>query len=246
MRQLFISGTSRGIGRAIAEAACASGKFRVTGYARGSGPEHPAYTHVALDLSDAAALENFAFPPLPAGCEQIVLINNAGMLGPVAHLGSFDAAAIDATVRVNLTAPLVLSNAFVKAYGHYPAPRLMVQVSTGAATSPYDGWSLYCSTKAGLDMLARVQERELAMRSDGWPFAVRAVAPGVVQTAMQATLRASDVSGFSLKHKFVELDAQGQLSDARRVGEAYLKMVLAIGDDSAAYPDLISRIPPLV
>ncbi|MBI1192741.1 MAG: SDR family NAD(P)-dependent oxidoreductase [Bacteroidetes bacterium] len=245
MRQLFITGTSRGIGRAIAEAACASGLFRVTGYARGSGPEHPAYTHVTLDLSDAAALETFAFPPLEDNIEQVVLINNAGMLGPVAHLGSFDAAAIDATVRVNLTAPLVLSNAFIHAYSHFPAPRLIVHVSTGAATSPYDGWSLYCSTKAGLDMLARVQERELAMRKDGWPFAVRAIAPGVVQTAMQATLRASDASGFSLKQKFIELDAQGQLSDARQVGEAYLQVVLAIGDDPAAYPDLITRIPPL-
>lgn len=245
MRYLFITGTSRGIGRAIAEAACASGKFRVTGYARGSGPEHPAYTHVSLDLSDAAALETFAFPPLEEGCEQVILINNAGMLGPVAHLGTMESAAIDQTVRVNLTAPLVLSNAFIKAYGNVPAPRLIVHVSTGAAKSPYDGWSLYCSTKAGLDMLARVQERELALRKDKWPFAVRAIAPGVVQTDMQATLRAADETGFSSKEKFMELHAEGQLSDARKVGEAYLAMVLAIGDDPAAYPELITRIPPL-
>jgi benzil reductase ((S)-benzoin forming) len=245
MRHLFITGTSRGIGRAIAEAACESGQFRVTGFARGPGPEHPAYRHVFLDLGDAVALETFTFPPLEKGFEQVVLINNAGMLGPVAHLGSFDAAAIDQTVRVNLTAPLVLSNAFIKAYGAYPAPRLIVQVSTGAAKSPYDGWSLYCSTKAGLDMLARVQERELALRMDDWPFSVRAIAPGVVQTEMQEALRAADQTGFSSKEKFVALHAEGQLSDARRVGEAYLEMVLAIGEDPNAYPELITRIPPL-
>jgi len=245
MRQLFLTGTSRGIGRAIAEAACASGQFRVTGFARGPGPEHPAYTHVSLDLGDAAALEAFAFPPLEAGLQQIVLINNAGMLGPVAHIGSLDPAAMDRTVRVNLTAPLLLSNAFQKAYGAYPATRLIVHVSTGAATSPYDGWSLYCSTKAGLDMLARVQERELAMRKDPWPFLVRAIAPGVVQTRMQETLRAADPVGFSLRDKFVALHREGQLSDAQRVGQAYLDIVLALGEHPETYPDLISRIPPL-
>lgn len=246
MIKLFITGTSRGIGRAMAEAACEAGDFDVTGYARGTGPGHPAYQHVSLDLGDQAALEAFAFPPLPEGYELLVLVNNAGTLGQVAHTGALHAADIARTVQVNLTAPLVLSNAFVRDYASYPAPRLIVHVSTGAATSPYDGWSLYCSTKAGLDMLARVQEKEFALRTDAYPTLVRAIAPGVVETAMQQTLRSTDARGFSARPKFVNLQVEGRLSDPRRVGEAYLDIIRTLGRDPQRYPDLISRIPPMV
>ncbi len=245
MRHLFITGTSRGIGRAIAEAACASGKYRVTGFARGEGIHHPAYEHVSLDLSDAEALAAYSFPRLTNGLEQVVLINNAGSLGAVAHMGQLDAAVIERTVRVNLTAPIVLSNAFIRAYSTYPAPRLIVHVSTGAATNPYDGWALYCSTKAGLDMLTRVQEKELALRDDPWPFLVRAIAPGVVETAMQESLRAADSSGFSAKEKFVSMHVEGQLSDVAAVGARYLEIIDAIAENAGSWPDLISRIPAL-
>ena len=245
MRHLFITGSSRGIGKPITQAACDSGLYQVTGFARGEGIRHPAYDHVSLDLSDTDALDHYAFPPLPDGLEQIVLINNAGSIGQVGHVGNFDARLIEETVRINLTAPMVLSNAFVSAYGHYPCPRLLVHISTGAATSAYDGWSMYCSTKAGLDMYARVQEKEFALRNDPWPFMVRAIAPGVVETAMQQTLRAADDAGFSQKDKFIALHEQGHLSDATAVGQQYLAIINGLAAAPDSYPELISRIPPL-
>jgi benzil reductase ((S)-benzoin forming) len=229
----------------MAQAACDAGDFDVTGYARSPGPEHPAYEHVELDLSDAAALERFVFPQLKATYDQVVLVHNAGALGQVAHTGMLKPEAIAPAVQVNLTAPLLLSNAFVRDYGAYPASRLIVYVSTGAASSPYDGWSLYCSTKAGLDMLARVQEKEFALRAEAHPLLVRAIAPGVVETAMQQTLREADPRGFSAQSKFVTLQAEGRLSHPQRVGEAYLDIIRRLGRDQNSYPELISRIPPL-
>ncbi len=243
MIKLFITGSSRGIGRAIAEAACESGDIEVTGYARGEGISHPRYKHITIDLSNAAALAAFAFPRLKKGFEQIVLVNNAGSLGEIGRVGQLDAEVILQTVQVNLSAPLVLSNAFVRDYGNYPASRLMLHISTGAASNPYDGWSLYCSTKAGLDMLARVQDKELALRKDEWPVMVRAVAPGVVETAMQESLRAADPEQFSSKSKFVDLHEQGKLGKPARVAEQYLNIIRSLGEDAGSWPELISRIP---
>ena len=94
-------------------------------------------------------------------------------------------------------------------------------------------------------MYARVQEKEFALRNDPWPFMVRAIAPGVVETAMQQTLRASDDAGFSQKDKFIALHEQGHLSDATAVGQQYLAIINGLAAAPDSYPELISRIPPL-
>ena len=245
MRYLFITGTSRGIGRAIAEAAAAQGDFLVHGYARGKGPEHANYRHHRVDLGDTAELALLQFPMLDEGADQIVLVNNAGTLGPLEQTGRLDPDAIDAAVRINLTAPMLLSNAFVKRFRDYPAPKLIIHVTSGAAQSPYDGWSVYCATKAGLDMLTRVQNEEFIRDKRTHPFMVRAVAPGVVETGMQADIRASTVSQFSRKGKFVALHESGALSHPQAVGKAYVDLIRSMADGHAAWPELISRLPDL-
>lgn len=243
MRKLFLTGTSRGIGRAMAEAACAAGDFRVVGYARHHGPDHPRYRHHTVDLADPAELALVQFPKLEEGFEQLVLVNNAGTLGPVDQTGHLDARAVDEAVRLNLTAPAVLSNAFVRRYRDYPAPKLIVHVGSGAARSPYDGWSVYCATKAGLEMLARVQEQEFARDRIEHPFTVRVIAPGVVETGMQETIRSTEARRFSRRAKFVALHEGGDLSDPGAVSGRYLEAIRALAAGPSALPDLISRIP---
>lgn len=245
MRQLFITGSSKGIGAAIARAACESGRYRVQGYARSASWSHPAYQHQCLNLSDPSELARFRFPELEPGLEQVVLINNAATLGEVKPIGKLSPERILESVTLNLSAPLILSNAFTLAYGQYPASRLIINISTGAASHPYDGWGLYCSTKAAVDMLTLVQDKECGQRRDKAPFLVRAVAPGVVDTAMQTTLREADPEEFSLKEKFVALHREGQLSDPTLVGKAYLDILDRLAVNPNAWPDRISRIPAL-
>src|SRR5690606_20395126 len=70
---------------------------------------------------------------------------------------------------------------------------VIVNISSGAAHSPLEGWSAYCASKAALAMLTRSVHLELA---DAGVFAY-GFQPGVVDTGMQATIRASGVNEVS-------------------------------------------------
>jgi NAD(P)-dependent dehydrogenase (short-subunit alcohol dehydrogenase family) len=85
--------------------------------------------------------------------------------------------------------------------------RRIVHISSGAARNPYPGWSIYCATKAALDHHARavVLDNNRALR-------VSSVAPGVVDTDMQAEIRGTGLEHFPLREKFDDLKRNGQLS----------------------------------
>jgi NAD(P)-dependent dehydrogenase (short-subunit alcohol dehydrogenase family) len=87
------------------------------------------------------------------------------------------------------------------------AQRRIVHVSSGAGSSAYPGWSVYCATKAALDRHAE------AVLEDG-DASVRccSLAPGVIDTGMQAQVRAMPVSHFPLKERFVQMKQDGDLA----------------------------------
>jgi benzil reductase ((S)-benzoin forming) len=87
----------------------------------------------------------------------------------------------------------------------------VVNVSSGAATHPYGGWAAYCSTKAAVNSLTEVAATEQAMHPD---TSVVSVAPGIIETAMQRTIRATAPDRFPDQPKFVEFQRKGALLNA--------------------------------
>ena len=83
MNHYFITGTSRGIGKAIAEQLLSDPENFVTGLSRTSSITHERYTHVEIDLSDLGKVSEFNFPVLEQA-KKIALVNNAGAIGKVA------------------------------------------------------------------------------------------------------------------------------------------------------------------
>ena len=82
-----------------------------------------------------------------------IVINNAGQVEPQAPIAQSDPAAWAQAISVNLVGPYNVI--------HAAMPELLrrqgviVNLSTGAAHTPRDGWSAYCCSKAGLHMLSR-------------------------------------------------------------------------------------------
>lgn len=242
MKKLFITGSSRGIGRSVTQYALDRG-WSVHGFSRKGGPEHENYQHQSVDLGAPGEAEDIYFDA-DERTEAVVLFNNAAALGPVKHLHQMDAKVFDSVVRLNLTAPLVLSSNFIQTFAGRNIPRLIVNVGTGASTNPYDGWALYCATKAGLDMLTRVLDKELALLpKQEEAFSIRTIAPGVVATNMQETIREADQGGFSNKQKFIRLHEEGELSDPALVGQTYVELFEKILNEPSDWPELITRIP---
>ena len=226
MDYYFITGSSRGIGRALVEKALERPEARVTGFARSEREQAPPrYQHIAIDLSDVSALvervDTF-FPPVDAP-RRLVLINNAGTLGEVKYLGDLDDSSIVSLFNLNVTAPTLLINAFIRQYRTVDAEKLIINVSSGAGKYPVDGWSGYCASKAALDMVSRVAAQESALRADG--FRVFALAPGVVDTAMQDHIRTAEADNFSKLQKFMDYKAEDTLDDPATTAEKFFRLI---------------------
>ncbi|MBC7857909.1 MAG: SDR family oxidoreductase [Burkholderiaceae bacterium] len=209
----ILTGHTRGLGAAIAADLLGRG-IALLGLARAHNAELGAsfpdtLQQVALDLSDCAALANWlagdALPRFLAGARGVLLINNAGMLQPVGPLAAHEPAAIARAVALNVAAPMMLSAATIKASD--AADKRILHVSSGAGRNPVPGWSVYGATKAALDMHAR------AAALDGAPgLRICALAPGVIDTEMQAEIRAATLDQFPLREKFDALKRERQLS----------------------------------
>lgn len=226
MNFYFITGASRGIGKALAERALENDETKVTGFSRQPGIRHDHYVHHSVDLSDSHGLRQQVasfFPELPEA-KRIVLINNAGTLGDVKYFGDIDDRLIEQLFALNVTAPAILMNEFIRTYKRSTAERIIINVSSGVSQYAVDGWSGYCASKAALDMLTEVAALELEKQKID-NFRVHAVAPGVVDTQMQTDIRGVDESHFSRLSKFKEYKETGSLSDPGQVAEKYFYLI---------------------
>lgn len=223
MNHYFITGTSRGIGKAIAEQLLLDANNFVTGLSRSSSIVHERYTHVEIDLSDLGKVSAFNFPVLEQA-KKIALVNNAGAIGEVHYAGKMVDDEVVRAYNVNLVAPSLLTNSFLNTYVSHSAQQIIINVSSGAGKNAIDGWSVYCATKAGLDMFTKVVAEEVKLSGKKNVF-IFSVAPGIVDTAMQDQIRSADVSDFSQIQRFIEYKKSDQLAQPDVVAGKYLAIL---------------------
>lgn len=223
MNYYFITGTSRGIGKAIATKLLANPKNQVTGLSRTNSISHERFSFVEMDLSDETQVKNWNFPDLK-NAEKICLINNAGIIGSVHPVGKLNIESSSKAYQVNLVSPTLLTNSFLKKYSQIIIKQIIINISSGAGKNPIDGWSVYCATKAGIDMFTRTIAEELKIADKKHIFAF-AVAPGVVDTAMQDEIRKSDLADFSRIQTFIDYKKTNQLANPDLIAEKYLSIL---------------------
>ena len=224
-----VTGHTRGLGAAIA-AHLLSRDVDVLGIARHRNAElaeghGDALTQVQLDLADAAALmewlQSDAIGRFLRQSRTALLVNNAGVLQPIGPLETQDAAMISRAVAANVAAALMLSAAFAAATSDAPDRRIL-HISSGAGRNAYAGWSVYCATKAALDHHAR------AVALDHTPaLRISSVAPGVIDTDMQAEIRASTDDKFPDRPHFVAMKREGRLLSADETGRAVVEFLVS-------------------
>jgi benzil reductase ((S)-benzoin forming) len=234
-KSLFIiTGASKGIGKGLAEKALNTGA-EVWGINRTHAIEHENYKALTYDLSDIPNLSK-QLPQLFAnaqGFERVVLINNAGTLGGIGHLGAIENDSIPQLFDLNVSAPLLLMNQFMKDLKDFKGEKIIINISSGAGKNAVDGWSGYCASKAALDMATEVAAKEVELDKTG--FIIKAIAPGVVDTEMQTQIRNTDEKSFSGVDKFKNLKKENQLSSEQEVAEKYFHFI----DNLAQYPEVI-------
>ena len=234
-----VTGHSKGLGEAIARTLLER-HIPVLGLARDVSPSlalaHPSLcTQTRIDLSNAACLLEWLRTGLLhtflSDCTTVLLINNAGTVQPVGALHQQDPGEVAHAIAVNVSAPLMLAAALAQAAPR--AQRRILHVSSGAARNAYPGWSVYCATKAALDHHAR------AVQLDG-DSSVRicSLAPGIIDTGMQAALRATPDVNFPLRQRFLDLHREGQLVAPADCAERLIAYLLAHDFGSKPVDDL--------
>lgn len=234
-KSLFIiTGASKGIGKGLAEKALKTGA-EVWGISRTHSIEHKNYKALTFDLADIPTLLK-ELPQLFSKAndyEKVVLINNAGTLGDIGHLGNIENKSIPHLFDLNVSAPLLLMNQFMHDFKNHEGQKVIINISSGAGKNAVDGWSGYCASKAALDMASKVAAQETEL--DGTGFIIKAIAPGVVDTEMQTQIRSTDKNSFSGVEKFKNLKSENQLSSEQEVAEKYFHFI----DNIEKYPDVI-------
>lgn len=238
---VWVTGGSAGIGAALIEAVPFD-DARVFDISRSGGTAGA--EHVAADLSDPSSWEIVAdhFTAQLDGFDgrRVVLIHNAGTLEPLGFAGEVDSQVYRHSVVLNTAAPQAIGDAFLAAVATagFAGQVFVVQLSSGAATTPSPGWSAYCAGKAALQMWVRCVGQEQQRR--GSRVTVVAVAPGVVETAMQRRIRAASPEDFPNVERFQRLHERDELGDPKAVARD-LWALLDTDLESGSVIDLRSR-----
>jgi NAD(P)-dependent dehydrogenase (short-subunit alcohol dehydrogenase family) len=229
-RLVILTGASRGLGAAMANQLLNAGTVMLC-LSRGRHPTlaaHAASAQVQLDewprdladsISVADEVEAWLRTFDAQRFDEAVLINNAGVISKVGPSDGSTSVELASALRVGLEATIVLTAAFLRATGAWRADRRVLNISSGLGRRAMAGSAAYGAAKAGMDHYSRVVALDEAHRAEtagGESRAARIVslAPGVIDTDMQAQLRTADSAGFPSKAYFEQQHAQGQLVSA--------------------------------
>ncbi|SHN14986.1 benzil reductase ((S)-benzoin forming) [Cyclobacterium lianum] len=219
----IITGASKGLGKALTDLLRSDKDNLVIGIARSSLKSQGNFTGLSMDLSDTRGLIERMDQILPEGpFDKVVLVNNAGWIGEIAHTGHLSPESIQTIYQVNVIAPAILMNAFMRQYDGYNGERIIVNVSSGAARKITDGWSGYSASKAALNQMTAVAQHEADLKNRG--FRLFALSPGIIDTPMQEAIRSAPEEGFSSLAKFKSFKSEGALSTPEEIAKkvAYL------------------------
>ena len=197
----LITGAGRGLGEGVARAMAAQGAAvmliardaaAVQAVAREITAAGGKAEAMACDVSDYATVERVVAATRQKLGGLDILVNNAGVIDPIAQRATSDPAAWAQNIQINLIGAYNVVRAVI---GGMMAGGggTIVNVSSGAAYRPLEGWSAYCSGKAGLAMMTR----PIALETQGKGIRVFGFSPGTIDTEMQVKIRASGMNMIS-------------------------------------------------
>jgi 3-oxoacyl-[acyl-carrier protein] reductase len=198
---ILVTGASRGIGAAAAielakqgarlclssrsAAACSDTLEKI----KNAGGDAFA---ASCDMSDYSAVEKLISDTVERYGRVDALLNNAGIVDPIGPLATSEPKEWAQNISVNLLGVYHGTRAVLPLFLKQKTGTI-INISSGAAHGPMEGWSAYCSGKAAVYMLTRATALETG--DDG--VRVFGFAPGVVDTEMQVSIRASGINAVS-------------------------------------------------
>lgn len=217
---VLITGVSRGLGGALygllqATEVCLLGIGR-SRPAEAKGLVRAQTRFVEIDLADPRADFSRLDRAEVNWADEVIWISNAGVIEPIDLIGRVEADESTANIRVNFESVVGMANQLVGQWERRAFKLRIVNISSGAAERPLPGWGMYCATKAAarmfFDCLAAEQPE----------IQVRHLDPGMLDTGMQAEIRAAGQGRFPLHERFQAAHVAGKLKSATAVARDIL------------------------
>jgi benzil reductase ((S)-benzoin forming) len=133
-----------------------------------------------------------------------------------------DTAAIDTIINVNFKAPVLFTSGFIRLTQKYPIEKKILNITSGAASIPHHGMSMYCSTKAALDMFSLSVSKEQNQQAN--PVEIHAISPGFLNTDMPNALLQKNKSAFAAVDDFTLAKENGKFADPGKVVSQIIKL----------------------
>ena len=230
MRVFVITGISRGLGEKIAQELI-NNKETVIGIGRNfteqqkedSRMNPDQFQVLNCDLSDISDVTNLIAKLeriLSGKFNEIIFINNAGIIEPIKKIGEFsNNVDIYNHININYVSPSIIINSLVKLIENNMKLKIL-NITSGAAERPIEGWSLYCSTKKATKMFLDV------LNEENNKVVIKHIDPGVMNTEMQHSIRNSHEGDFPTVNQFRNYKETGRLLEpsdvAVKVLEGYI------------------------
>lgn len=253
MDYAIVTGASRGLGAAIVGRLLPSGTH-IFAVSRGRNQElidaaeaSPSrLTWIEADLSDRSRatglMEEIAGHIDVSQLEALTLINNAATVRPYGVIGAMNPGEIAETIELNVTAPTILTNAFVALFADAPGTKTVINVSSGASERPMAGLSVYSLTKAAINALTRAAAGERSADAGAGPgaggagqFRFFAVTPGKIDTPMQEAMREEGAGVLPDHETYIEWKESGALSDPSDAAARLLTLLTRDDFESGAF-----------
>ncbi len=178
MRLLILTGFSSGLGEAIHNLLISKNsqdELIFLGRKTGKSKKNASYFHADFSDKECQWLNNLV---IDDKIQEIVLINNAGVILPIGKLSEFNIDEVERNIYINFVSPIKLIVKLAKLSSRLK----IINISSGAADNPIHCWAPYCAAKSGMKSFLNVVELE-----DG--ISIFNVDPGVLDTNMQEEIR---------------------------------------------------------
>ncbi len=222
MQSLYIvTGASKGIGEALANQLEQDNNNEVLRLARTNPNALP--NLITVDLTDETAsvkmMTDWLNPRLLTA-KSVTLINNAGTVEPMGVVGKINISRLSHALMLNIGAVIALTSAFVELTDNFNGQKFVMNISSGAGRKSYEGWGVYCATKAAVDRFIEVLVREQSTKAN--PVKATSIAPGIIDTDMQSIIRCHSEECFPNVDRFIDYKNTGKLSTPKATAAALI------------------------
>lgn len=230
MNLFIITGGSKGLGEALVSKALSENHFVISvsrsGHKFNKKTQAASFLDLKVDLSkNFSAVEKKLNNVLKKidfkKIEHVYLVNNAAQIKPVASIGKLDSAQVQQHIYLNYTAPVLMTNWLMAQKFKNTGYKVTAQISSGAASYAIPSWSVYCSSKAAIEMFNSVMQLQLYEAKTKGLVKVKAFtySPGIMDTSMQKIIRSLKSTDFPDVQRFKDYKENQNLRSATDVAK---------------------------